>query len=174
MSHIKELKIKNQKVKIYGNKQQVEMAYSSIETLSLTGNEGTDRLLLQEVMDFHKVKASISYNGNGIVSFDKIIRNYKQMKKTGTLEKMSDTFYRFLYLDCDSIAHYDKHGWIECYDNSFEKLQQFFRGNEMGRDVISCMPHWKTDAIRIAKEIMKDVLIENMKETMTTQCTLFD
>jgi len=121
---------------------------------NLTGNEGTDRLMIQRWIAERNFKPVVLYNGNTVVREDKIISEFNRILKRGTLEKMTNYFYEFLILDAGSIAHYSKQGWIHFYGNSAKRLCDFFLHNEYGRDVLSDQPDWKTDCIEISKKFL--------------------
>ena len=120
----------------------------------LTGDEPIDRLMLQRWLETHNFKPTVLYDGNTIIRKDKIISEFKRILKCGTLDKMSNYFYEFLHLNCGSIAHYNKYGWIEEYDNSAKRLCDFFRYNEFGIDIVKHQPDWKTDCISIGNTIL--------------------
>lgn len=65
---------------------------------------------------------------------------------------LSDYFYEFLHLDCGSIAHYNKQGWVTEYP-TVDDLKAFFKENEFGHRVLDDIPEWKTDAKRIVQTI---------------------
>jgi hypothetical protein len=120
----------------------------------LTGDEAADRLTIQKWIDENKFKPTVLYDGNSVVSKDKIIAELKRILKRGTLHPMSDYFYKFLTLDAGSIAHYSKSGWIGTYGDSADRLREFFLRNEFGKDIVGEQPGWKTDCIEIGKEIL--------------------
>lgn len=139
-------------------------------------SESKARLLIQEVIDAERLKADILLNGNNVWSFERIMRNLKEIVKAGTLcgEKVRTCYplasgisiptirdyqpilsrysYNFLHLCCGSIAHYDIYGWISHYP-TVEDLREFFIKNEYGRRVKDWVPGWKTDVKRIVEEI---------------------
>jgi hypothetical protein len=121
---------------------------------ALIGDETTDRLAIQKWIDKNGFKPAVLYDGNNVVSKDRIITELKKILKRGTLHPMSDYFYQFLTLNAGSIAHYNKSGWIAEYGDSAAQLCKFFLCNEYGQDIVSNQPHWKTDCIEIGKEIL--------------------
>jgi len=120
----------------------------------LTGNEGADRLMIQKWIAEQNFKPAVLYDGNTVIREDKIIAEFKRILKRGTLDRMTNYFYDFVSLDAGSIAHYDKWGWIRFYDNSAERLCDFFLYNEFGQDIVSHQPGWKTDCTEIGKKIL--------------------
>lgn len=122
--------------------------------------EGKARLLIQDAIDQHNLKATVLVNGNIVWSKKKILRNLERIIRHGTLYNpnqdkppiLSHYFYEFLHLDCGSIAHYDIHGWIHKYP-TLEHLKNFFRKNEFGKRVLDDIPAWHTDAKRIVEAI---------------------
>ena len=109
-------------------------------------NEGNLRLKLQELIDSKDLKTDIVCNGNTIIPYNKTIKEYNKHKKSGTLNKLSDYFYKFLHLNCNDIAHYDKSGYIAHYNNEF-KWVQFQVINK------AHAPYWKRDFQKVLDEI---------------------
>lgn len=132
------------KIHYYGkNKSSREQTKQVVESLPLTGIETKDRLIIQKALDSHKGMASVSYDGNSVYPSQKLVKELMRMKKTGSIEKMSNDMYKFLSMNFD-IAHYDKGGFIDYYDGSWP---QFF-----GETLCYSMKHipaWKTDVKQI-------------------------
>lgn len=145
---------KDLKIIICGNKKEMVTVGNLLDKVELTGTESIDRLILQQFVDDNKLKTSILYDGNTIVSYNRIIAEYTNILKKNEFSKMSDYFYQFLHLDCGSIAHYDMRGWLHEYPD-IESLKWFFNNNEMGTDIVRNQPSWKTDVIKITKDILK-------------------
>ena len=129
-------------------------AEAILSKLSLTGDEEKDRLTIQSAIDEHDIRANILYNGNRVWGKNRIISEYKRLKKSGQLVGMSDHFYKYLHLACGSIAHYSKDGWIQAYENSVERLEDFFRCNEFGRNIFDHAGRF-SDRKAIAKELLE-------------------
>ena len=142
------------RVNIYGSNKEISQAEQAI-TASLpelsTMDEPKARLSLQWLIDSQKIKTSILINGNTVYSFSRITRDVRKVKKNG-MTAMTDYLYKFLSLDCGSIAHYSRLGWIDVYP-TVEHLRKFFLKNEFGHRVLHSIPAWKTDAIVIVEEI---------------------
>jgi len=137
-------------------------------------SESEIRPRIQEIIDNRKLKVSILYNGNGVWSKQRIIRNLKQIVKAGVLYRenkptyipigsmlripsigkpiLTKYFYEFLHLCCGSIAHYNINGWVAEYP-TVEDLRAFFQKNEFGKRVLDHVPDWKTDVKIIVREI---------------------
>ena len=146
------------RIAIYGNKQNIEQAEIILlknvpELPSLS--ESQARLKLQGVIDNENIRADILFGGNSVWSKKKILRDIRKVKKQG-MEKLSDYLYKFLSVTCGSIAHYNKHGWIECYP-TIHDLRQFFMSNEFGERVLNHLPIWNTDAQQIVKSIEEEL-----------------
>lgn len=165
-------------IRIIGNKKDVEKAEVALKTIpnleSLS--EPKARLEIQKLIDEQKLKASILFDGNGVWSCDRIIRNLRRIINAGTLYDrkrprfipigsmlrmptigktiLSKYFYDFLSLCCGSIAHYNIQGWVATYP-TVDDLKRFFKKNEFGKPVKDSIPYWKTDAKRIVEEIEK-------------------
>ena len=71
----------NRKIKLYGNKAIVEKEKTIIENLNLTGLEDKDRIIIQDCIDKNKLKSDITYEGNTVYSFKKIVRSYRRLQK---------------------------------------------------------------------------------------------
>ena len=153
------------KITFYGSRKYQEIAKKAVEAIPgiETMPEPEARLKIQEVIDRESLKADISFDGNGVTSLVRIIRNLKQIMEAGALYKsykphyeavgnciilpvgkrndiiLSDYFYEFLSLSCGSIAHYDKCGWVACYP-TLDDLKAFFKKNEFG----ATCPRWHT------------------------------
>jgi len=146
----------DKRIKLYGSTYEIDIAEELIERFFpniSTLNEGKARLELQSLLDTEHVKASILFDGNGVYSFDQIIKDIKRVNKNG-MQSMTNRLYEFLSLNCGSIAHYNKAGWIDCYP-TINALRTFFVRNEFGQRVYDNVPNWKTDVKRIVKEIEK-------------------
>jgi len=150
------------KITYYGSEKEIAKAAAILKkrrSLSRM-NEAKARLIIQQLIDQHSLKATIHVNNNAVWSRKRILKNLRRVKKQGTLYNpdqdkppiLSHYFYQFLNLCCGSIAHYDIHGWIHKYP-TVEHLKQFFLKNEMGKRVIDYIPEWKTDARAIVRDI---------------------
>ena len=169
------LETEDKRIKYYGSKKDVAKAKVTIGKLyTLDMKEPDARLLIQDAMHKHNLKADILFNGNGVWNQTRIIRNLNKIIEHGTLyakdrldyrpigsmlrmpvigeTHLSDYFYKFLHLCCGSIAHYNKCGWVAEYPTVHD-LKNFFIKNEFGRRVLDDVPDWKTDVKRIVKEI---------------------
>ena len=152
------------KIRVVSKKKwDKEYAETRLEKLDLIGNESKDRLLIQDVIDKCSIDAIILYDGNIVWSYDKIISHFKKALKSGPSQMsecgsgdycLSDYLYDFLSGSCGSIAHYNKSGWIGTYPTK-EDLKSFILRNEFGQNVLSHMPSWKTDCIKIADGLIK-------------------
>lgn len=132
------------KIHYYGkNKSSREQTKQVVESLPLTGIEPKDRLIIQKALDSHKGMAFVSYDGNSVYPSQKLVKELLRMKKTGSIEKMSNDMYKFLSLNFD-IAHYDKGGFIGYYDGSWP---EFF--GETLRYSMKHIPAWETDVRQI-------------------------
>ena len=157
---MKQLLPNDNRIAIYGKKQQVEQAQiiliKNIPDIS-TLSESQARLQLQETIDYENIKADILFNGNSVWSKIRILKDIKTVKKYG-MKKLTNYLYQFLSLSCGSIAHYNKYGWISTYPN-ISDLRNFFRRNEFGERVLTYLPMWKTDAQVIVKSIERELKI---------------
>jgi hypothetical protein len=164
------------RITITGSKKNCEKSGKLLKTIPNLDMlyEGTARLKIQQLIDEHKLKASILYNGNTVWSKERILRNLRRIIKHGTLYDgkhpryipigsmlrmptvgktiLSKYFYNFLHLCCGSIAHYNIKGWVTEYP-TLKDLRAFFKKNECGKRVLDDIPGWHTDARLIVKEI---------------------
>lgn len=133
-----------EKISYYGkSKLAREKTRALIENLPLTGNEGQDRLLIQQAINSATGVSDVIYGGNTVYPSNKIVKELIKMKKTDSLEKMTDRMYKFLSLNFD-IAHYNKQGFISNYDGSWS---QFWC--ECMERSIRYIPKRYTDVVRI-------------------------
>lgn len=142
--------IEGTKITLYGNEKNVNRATALIEDIRelLTDSEPENRLLLQQnVID--KVRCDIMYDGNGVYSKKKLLKDFNNIIKNG-VKYMSDDLYEFFHLCCGTIAHYNKSGWIEQYPTIYD-IKYLFNRNEYGCSVYDHIPEWKADV----KEIIK-------------------
>lgn len=144
----------NGKIAIYGTAKEITEAEAVLDTLEglepvILGhrlqNESDIRLLIQDAIDGHNIKADILVDGNTVYPYAKTVKQYEQLKKSRTLEKMSDYFYKFLYLNFD-IAHHDKNGYIWYYNNDFQRMKAVVLDK-------ASTPGWHTDVRRILNYI---------------------
>lgn len=104
----------NKKIAIYGSNTEIVAAIQMLDSIpdldtEMLGyrlvREGNLRLQIQKAMERTPVKATILVDGNTVYPYGPIIKEFRMLRKSGALEKMSDRFYEFLYLNFD-IAHY--------------------------------------------------------------------
>ena len=86
-----ELTKNEKKITLYGSKSIIEREKSIIDNLKLTGNEYDDRLIIQKAIDENKLKSDISYNRNTVYPFEKTVKAYRQLQKTGMLVEILHT-----------------------------------------------------------------------------------
>lgn len=134
------------KIRCVGPKGKQQKTENLIKSLPLTGDEASDRLLIQKALDATTGPATVLYGGNTVYPSKQIISELLKMKRTGTIEKMTDGLYNFLSLNFD-IAHYDKHGYIDYYDGEWNRLW-----DKCLADAINKVSRWRTDVDFILKE----------------------
>lgn len=105
------------------NQSQLEDEQNIIRGLNLTGDESKDRLIIQECIDKNKIKSNVLYNGNTVYPFEKIVKEYRKLEKSGSLEDLSKRMYDFFIYACGDIAHYDISGFKIYYNFSFKCLE---------------------------------------------------
>lgn len=155
----------NRKIAIYGSKKEIEAAKEMLDSIpdldtEMTGfrfvREGKLRLQIQDAMERMPVKADILVDGNTVYPYSPIIKEFRRLKKSGTLEKMTNRFYQFLHLNFD-IAHYNKQGYINTYGNSFREMYKQVLANAR-------TPGWHTDLQRILNTIWAEMGIHQELE----------
>lgn len=124
-----EFNVNGKVIRLYGNKSIIENEKTIIERLHLTGNEFEDRLTIQNAIDEYKLKSNILYDGNTVYPFEKIVKEYRRLQKTGSLENLTKELYEFFMYACGDIAHYNLSGYKTYYDYSFRKLEEEFLKN---------------------------------------------
>lgn len=142
---------KNSKtIRLSGNKAIVEKEKNIIENLELTGNESVDRLIIQKSIDDNKIKSSILYDGNTVYPFEKIVKAYRKLQKSDSLENLTKEMYHFFMYACGDIAHYDMGGYKCYYDFSFRRLE-----NELMKNC------WTSSRFSDIDKIFKELKIGN-------------
>jgi len=150
------------KITYFGSEEEIKKAiailkkHKNLETMK----ESEARLLIQQLIDEHRLRASILINGNRVWSKDRILRNLERIIQVGTLynpdqEKppiLSKYFYEFLHLNCGSVAHYDLLGWVSKYP-TLEALKKFFQKNEFGKPARDWIPKNHADAKAIIEAV---------------------
>lgn len=164
-------------IRILGSQKDLEKAKAVLDNLDLPPREDKARIVIQDAIDEHRLNASILYRGNRVWNRTKILNNLERIIEKGTLYGnkrvrwlrlgsnlclpatpadfkpiLSDYFYEFLLLNCGSIAHYNKAGWIGIYP-TLEDLKRFFLKNEYGKPVSESVSTWKSDVKRIVADI---------------------
>lgn len=144
---------RNKKIVLYGTDKAIGKAEAVLDTLDgldgldgeMSGyrlnNEGAIRLTIQDAIYTHNIKATILVDGNTVYPYKSIVKQYEQLRKSGTLEKMTDDFYKFLSLNFD-IAHYSRSGYIAYYNNDFACMKESVLDG-------ATTPNWHTDVARI-------------------------
>jgi len=157
------------KITYYGSEKEISEAIETIKNYEKSKPKGPHlenmkeadaRLIIQQLIDQNRLKASILVNGNTVWSKDRILRNLELIMQHGTLYNENQTkppylshyFYQFLHLVCGSMAHYDIHGWIHKYSTA-EHLKKFFKSNEFGKRVLEFIPPERSDARVIVQAI---------------------
>lgn len=143
---------------IYGAKDvNVDKLFQLIDRCDYTEvREPQFRIMLQKWMDDVNCPVAMLINGNCVWPYNKTMRDFRKVVNNDDTSKMTNHLYKFFNLCCGTIAHYDKYGWSQVYSDN-RALRSLFKRNEYGRSVVNFMPGWKTDAIRIAKD-MEEIL----------------
>lgn len=150
------------KITYFGSEKDISEAIAALKTLKdlESMREPKARLLVQELIDKHRLKASILINGNTVWSRERILQNLERIIKNGALYNedqrkppiLSHYFYQFLHLVCGSIAHNCIDGWV-CRYPTINHLKKFFQCNEFGKPVRDWIPREYVDAKVIIEAI---------------------
>lgn len=108
------------RISLSGTGKQIEETSHLLHMLDLTGNELEDRISIQKMLDSHSNMANVLYDGNTVYPSKSLLAELTRMKKTNSIQKMSNKMYEFL-MNFD-IAHCDKGGFIRYYDGDYTKL----------------------------------------------------
>ena len=131
-----ELTKNGKRIRLCGSKSVLEEEKSIIDNLPLTGEEGKDRLIIQQCIDEKKLKSNILYDGNTVYPFNKIVNEYRKLQKDGTLTKMTERMYNFFHNNCGDISHYNIGGYRAYYNNSLKQLEKALIYGNLGEQVV--------------------------------------
>jgi len=98
----------------------------------------------------------ILYDGNTVWDVKRLIKQFKTFIRFYDYDHFAKYLYEFFHLQCGSIAHYNKAGWLSTYP-TLDDLKGFFKKNEYGNIVQFNPPDWHYDA-RLAVELMANEL----------------
>lgn len=106
----------------------------------------------------HKLNTNqwMLYDGNTVWNVRRLTDNFKTFIKYYDVDHLTKYLYGFFHLQCGSIAHYNKQGWMDTYP-TLNHLKEFFKGNEYGELVRSYPPSWHHDALK-ATDAMHSLL----------------
>lgn len=134
------------RINLHGSNTVIQEEKLIIQNLELTGDEYKDRLIIQKCIDDNKLKSDILYDGNTVYPFEKTVREFRKLQKSGSLEKLTTSMYHFFIYACGDIAHYDINNYKCYYDNSFTELENRLLKN-------CSIANWHSDLDRIFKEL---------------------
>ena len=140
------LEIKDKYITLYGSNAIIQKEKVIIENLGLTGDEYKDRLIIQKCIDDKKLKSDILYCGNTVYPFSKIVKAYRKLQKSDSLENLTKEMYLFFTNACGDIAHYSLNGFKAYYHYNFRQLESEILQN-------CWTPSWHSDVDRIFKEL---------------------
>ena len=92
----------------------------------------------------------ILYDGNLVWDVKRLTKQFKTFVKYYDYKHFSKYLYEFFHLQCGSIAHYNKVGWLGTYSD-MALLKEFFKSNEYGQEVRTYPPDWHYDAQKAAE-----------------------
>lgn len=156
---------KDKRIVFYGNADAMIEADEAV-TKFCPGvaecDEAEARLVLGRLIDVKDLRATIMYDGNTVWSKKRLIRDLQRILRDDDMSKMTDYLYEFLHLECGSIAHCNKQGWISVYPTVGD-LRAFFLKNERGQHVSLSVPQWYTDAQVIVEEMARMLELDKVK-----------
>lgn len=103
----------------------------------------------------------ILYDGNTVWDVNRLHRQFRTFITHYDYDHFTKYLYEFFSLQCGSIAHYNKAGWLSTYP-TLDDLKLFFEKNEYGKPVEDYPPSWHYDA-RLATRLMSEALAEGPK-----------
>ena len=118
--------------------------------------EGDMRLVLQSELDanraYRPTQTFVLLAGNTVYSLSQVRKDWSLCQQHG-LKKLTDYLYHYLS-QCYTIAHYNKHGWIDyytCYaeEIGYTPVQAVLRMVREGGELRSSIPRWASDRQRI-------------------------
>ena len=137
--------MENNLYRICGSKKEVEEAKNAFCGLILLGVEKVDRITIQNLIDTYDLKATVLYKGNTVHSFKRLTNEFKKHIKSKKLSPMSDYFYTVL--SNFDIAHYNKNGFIDYYNDDFFRCMNAISGS------LKTIPYWRSDMQRIINDV---------------------
>jgi len=143
----KEVEI-DKRIALYGHRNDIETTEELIERFYPNISELPEpqaRIELQSLIDTERIRVDILFKGNGVYSYNKIIKDFKKIMKNG-VGSLSNRLYEFFHLN-GTIAHYNIHGWITHYP-TMEDIRTMI-------DKEIYPPHWQTDVIKIVEEMRR-------------------
>lgn len=150
------------KIAIYGSKESIKQARDVLAKRRrfLSGDEYRDRLFLQRFV-LPEIKATILYAGNTVWSKEKLIRDFKRILKNG-ISSLTDYLYEFFHLECGTIAHYNKQGWIDNYPDLYAIKQLIIGEGKLDEKhrALNHQPSWAADRIVVIREFEKLLLLQ--------------
>ena len=138
----KKIVIGEAKITLIGTKSQIEKTEKLLNVVHINGYEKSDRLNIQQALDCSSGNAVVLYEGNTVYPSKALVNEFKRMKKSGSIEKMSNKMYEFMNLNFD-IAHYNKAGYINEYNGSFVEMYDATAAS------MRTTPLWKSDVRNI-------------------------
>lgn len=112
--------------------------------------------LLTFVQDYLRTKEWILYDGNIVWNVERLMKQFRTFIKYYDYEHFPNYLYEFFHLQCGTIAHFNKIGWLVKYPN-LSSLKDLFKKNEYGKEVKDYPPDWHYDA-RLATDTMSKIL----------------
>ena len=99
----------------------------------------------------------IMYDGNSVWDVKRLMKQFRTFVKFYNYEHFTKYLYEFFSLQCGSIAHYNKSGWLSIYPDLLS-LKEFFKHNEYGSPVENHPPAWHYDGRLATQEMSKHLL----------------
>lgn len=141
----KQISLASRKIILYGTGKQIETTFDQLKKIKFTGDECADRMTIQKILDSHSNMAVVYYLGFKVYPAKNLLAELARMKKTNSIEKMSNAMYGFLsYFD---DHHADKDALIRYYAGNYTYLVKGIHTN-----LRESIPNWYTDLIYIVQQ----------------------
>ena len=145
-------RVTKNEINVIGKPNDVDKFYDLLSGIDTLRDEGKLRLDIQYLLDDNNLNIKVLCNGNCIVPYKRIVKEYDKLRESDNLDKLSDYFYKFLNSECIRKSFKNKMEFIKYYENSFDYVQ---------REVIDVIlaPAWKTDLKRVLDKIQSEIRI---------------
>lgn len=103
------------KIRIVGDHNQIQRGMELFKDIDQSKPEAKNRCIIQDIIDTHNFKGTVLYNGNIVWPYKMTVRAFNTLFNEYDMHYFSDFLYKFMHLNCGTIAHYNKQWWIQQY-----------------------------------------------------------